>query len=70
MSVFEIDAATGEAVERPMTAEELAQREKDAAEATALAAAEAERQAAAESARRKIAEASGLTPEEMAALGF
>jgi len=70
MSVFEIDAATGEAVERPMTADEAAQRAADDAAAQATATAEAERQAAAESARRKIAEASGLTPEEMAALGF
>ena len=40
------------------------------AAAAADAAAQAERDALAAQARQKIAEASGLTPEEMAALGF
>lgn len=69
-TVIEIDASTGESIERPMTAEEMAQREADAAAEAAAAAAEAERQALVASARQKVAEASGLTPEEMAALGF
>lgn len=68
--VTETDASTGETITRNYTADEAAQRKADEA---ADAAAQAERdakQANAESARRKIAEASGLTPEEMAALGF
>jgi hypothetical protein len=69
--VVEINCETGEEVYRPMTAEELAQREADAA---AYAAMIAEREAAAEaaaaakaSAQAKLA-ALGLTPEEIAAL--
>lgn len=68
--IVEVDASTGEVVERAMTSEEQAQYDADIAAIAAQAAAHAERQAAAESARRKIAEASGLTPEEMTALGF
>lgn len=70
MTITEVDALTGEVTERPATAEEQAQW---AADAEARAAAEVEAAAKAEvaaSARKKIAEASGLTPEEMAALGF
>lgn len=53
-----------------MTPEELAQRKADEkAAADAAKAAEAEA-ALRESAREKIAAASGLTPEEMRALGF
>ena len=69
-TITEICADTGEIVERPMTPEELAQRkadEKAAAEAAKAAEAEA---ALRDSAREKIAAASGLTPEEMRALGF
>ena len=70
IDVVEIDAATGEVTERPFTEDEAAQRASDEqAAADAKAAAEAQAATAAE-ARRKIAEASGLTPEEMAALGF
>lgn len=68
--MVEVDALTGDAVERPFSEEEATQRK---AEQAAVAAEQAEReaqQATAQSARRKIAEASGLTPEEMAALGF
>ena len=67
----EVNCATGEVVERPLTQEEIAQREADAA---AAAAAEAERVAAEEakaaakaSALAKLA-ALGLTGEEAAAL--
>jgi hypothetical protein len=70
-TAIEVNCATGEVVERPLTAEELAQREADAA---AFAVAEAEReaaqaaaQAAKESAQNKLA-ALGLTAEEIAAL--
>lgn len=69
-TVTEINVSSGEVSERPMTPQEQAQREADEAAAQAAAAAEAERQALAASARQKVAEASGLTPEEMAALGF
>ena len=47
IDVIEVDATTGEATERPFTADELAQREADALEAQA----EADAQAAAEAAR-------------------
>lgn len=70
-NAIEVNCTTGEVIERPLTAEELAQREADAA---AFAAAEAEReaaeaaaQAAKESAQSKLA-ALGLTAEEIAAL--
>lgn len=70
-TAIEVNCTTGEVIERPLTAEELAQREADAA---AFAAQEAERQAAEaaalaakESAQAKLA-ALGLTAEEIAAL--
>ena len=70
-TAIEVNCETGEVIERPLTAEELAQREADAA---AYAAQEAERQAAEaaalaakESANAKLA-ALGLTAEEIAAL--
>jgi hypothetical protein len=70
-TAIEVNCTTGEVIERPLTTEELAQREVDAA---AHAAAEAEReaekaatQAAKESAQAKLA-ALGLTAEEIAAL--
>lgn len=68
---IEVNCATGETVERPLTETEIVQREADAA---AAAAAEAERVAADEakaaakaSALAKLA-ALGLTEEEAAAL--
>jgi hypothetical protein len=70
-TAIEINCATGEVVERPLTAEELAQREADAA---AFATEEAEReatQATVEAARASANEklsALGLTAEEIAAL--
>lgn len=67
-----VDCSTGEQTVVPLTAEEIAQREADAA---AYAAAEAERLAAEEaratakaSAEAKLA-ALGLTADEIAALG-
>jgi hypothetical protein len=70
-TAIEVNCTTGEVVERPLTTEELAQREVDAA---AFEAAEAEReaaqaatQAAKESAQSKLT-ALGLTAEEIAAL--
>lgn len=67
-TVLEVDAITGEAVERPFTPAEIAQREADAA---AAAAAEAERVAAEEareaarvSARARLA-AQGWTDAEI-----
>ena len=69
--VTEVDATTGEVVERPMTPEELAQRDVDAAAyAAAQAAAEAEAAAVAaahESAVAKLA-VLGLSEVEVAAL--
>jgi hypothetical protein len=68
---IEVNCATGEVTERPLTAEEIQQRELDAiavataaAEADALAAAEADAKA---SAQAKLATL-GLTAEEIAAL--
>jgi hypothetical protein len=59
--VIEIDAATGEAVERPFTPEELAQREADQqAAAAAQAAAEAAEAQAAQSRAAAIAHAKSL----------
>jgi hypothetical protein len=70
-TAIEVNCATGEVVERPLTAEELAQHEADiagsiAVEAERIAALEAT-QAAKESANAKLA-ALGLTAEEIAAL--
>lgn len=70
-----VDCATGETVVVPLTAEELAQREADAA---AAAVAQAEREAAeAEKAAQKatvlaaLADAAGLSVDEVTAvLGF
>jgi hypothetical protein len=68
---IEVNCATGEVTEAPLTAEEIAQREANAA---AFAVAEAEREAAEQaaadakaSAQAKLA-ALGLTAEEIAAL--
>jgi hypothetical protein len=70
-TAIEVNCTTGEVIERPLTAEELAQREADAA---VHAAQQAEREAteaaalaAKESANAKLA-ALGLTAEEIAAL--
>ena len=68
---IEVNCETGEVTERPLTAEEIAQREAMAAQAEAdRVAREAEAAAIAaakESAQAKLA-ALGLTPEEIAAL--
>lgn len=63
-----VDCATGEVTERPFTAEEIAQREADAA-AFAAAQAEAEAAAAAKAAEREALLAKlGITAEEAALL--
>jgi hypothetical protein len=71
LTAIEVNCATGEVIERPLTQEEIAQREADATawaakqvEEEAKAAAEAEAKA---SAQAKLA-ALGLTAEEIAAL--
>ena len=70
-TAIEVNCATGEVTERPLTAEEITQREADAAAyATAKAAEEAAAAAAATakaSAEAKLA-ALGLTADEIAAL--
>lgn len=72
MDVIEIDAATGEVVERDFTPEEIAQREADqaAAEAAAAAAAaaQAQRDQDALSGVQKLRDL-GLTDDEIRALG-
>lgn len=62
-----INAATGETIERPLTADELAQRELFIAESEALQAEAEAKVAARESALAKLA-ALGLTADEVAAL--
>ena len=68
---IEVNCATGEVTERPLTAEEIAQREADVATYAAQKAeqdAEAQAKATAKaSARAKLA-ALGLTEDEIAAL--
>ena len=72
LTAIEVNCETGEETIRPLTAEEIAQREVDAA---AYAAAEAERTAAAEalaalkaSAKSKLVAGTPLTEEEAATL--
>jgi DNA-binding NarL/FixJ family response regulator len=62
-----VDAATGESYERPLTAEEIADREVMALEAEARKAEEEAKVAARQSALAKLA-ALGLSEEEIAAL--
>ena len=68
---IEVNCETGEVIERPLTAEEIAQREADiaafAAEQAARKAAEAAAAEAKASAQAKLA-ALGLTADEIAAL--
>jgi len=70
-TAIEVNCATGEVTERPLTAEEIAQRDADAAAYEAQKAqeeAEAQAKATAKaSARAKLA-ALGLTEDEIAAL--
>ena len=67
LTALEIDALTGETIERELSTEELAQRASDLEESQAVQA-EAEAKAAArESALAKLADL-GLTAEEIAAL--
>jgi len=62
-----VDAATGEVTERPLTAEEIAEREAMQAEAEARQAEADAKVAARESALAKL-KALGLSDEEIAAL--
>jgi hypothetical protein len=71
-TAIEVNCETGEVTERPLTADEIAQREADAA---AFAAEQAEREAAAEalaalkaSAKAKLVAGTPLTEEEAATL--
>jgi len=70
-TAIEVNCATGEVTERPLTAEEIAQREADAATFAAQKAeeeaAKAAEEAAKASAQAKLA-ALGLTAEEISAL--
>jgi hypothetical protein len=72
--VVEIDAITGERIERDFTAAEKKQRDKDAAAAAAAAQAAADEAAAKEAAKASALaklEALGLTADEAAAIaGF
>lgn len=66
-TILIIDVATGQEIIRELTADELAQRELDAAEAATVQAAIEAKAAARQSALAKLAEL-GLTEEEIAAL--
>jgi hypothetical protein len=74
VDVLEIDAATGERIERDFTAAEKKQREKDAAVAQVAAQAAADKAAAREAAKASALaklEALGLTADEAQAIaGF
>jgi len=65
--IKEVNATTGEEIEREMNAKELAQYEADLEAQEAYQAAQAEQQALKDSANSKLA-ALGLTPEEIAAI--
>jgi membrane protein involved in colicin uptake len=71
LTAIEVNCETGEVIERPLTAEEIAQREADAAAYAVRKAEEDAAKAAAEaakaSAEAKLA-ALGLTADEIAAL--
>ena len=67
LTATEFNGETGETIIRPLTAEEIAQRENDATEIAAQQAAIAAKAAARQSALAKLAEL-GLTEEEIAAL--
>jgi hypothetical protein len=70
-TVIEVNCATGEQIERPMTAEEITQRETDAAAFAARQAieqAEAEAKADAKLTAQAKLQALGLSGEEVAAL--
>jgi len=71
LTAIEVNCATGEVTERPLTAEEISQREADAQASAARKAEEDAALAAAEtakaSAQAKLA-ALGLTAEEISAL--
>ena len=67
LTAFEINGETGETIIRPLTAEEIAQREIDAAEYVARQIELEAKAAARQSALAKLAEL-GLTEEEIAAL--
>jgi hypothetical protein len=69
--VLEINVQTGERIERDFTADELAQRNKDQADAAAAAQAAADKTAAREAAKASALaklEALGLTADEAAAI--
>jgi DNA-binding NarL/FixJ family response regulator len=67
LTLLEFNAATGETIERPLTADELAEREVMQAEYEARQAEAEARATARESALAKLA-ALGLTADEVAAL--
>ena len=72
--VIEVNCETGEVVERPLTAQEIADREAQAAEAEAQRLAQeqaaAEREALKASARAKLISGQPLTEEEASVLVF
>jgi hypothetical protein len=64
-----VNAETGEEIEREMNAQELAQYEKDKAEAETAATKQAEAETAKTAAQAKLA-ALGLTVDDLKALGL
>ena len=69
MKISITDGLTGETIERPMNADELAQWELDKAESEAKKQAEAEKATAKAAAETKLA-ALGLTADDLRALGL
>jgi len=69
MKIYEHNTQTGEAVERDMTPAEVAQFNKDKAEAETKAKAETQAQAARDAAKAKLT-ALGLSLDDLAALGL
>ena len=69
LTVKDYNDKTKQVIERDMTAEELAQYEKDKADAANAAAKQAQAKAAKEAAQAKLA-ALGLTTDDLKALGL
>jgi hypothetical protein len=69
LTAVEVDAATGQSVERPFTPDEIAQREADQQAAQAAADEATAKVAARDAALAKLA-ALGLTVDDLSALGF
>lgn len=68
LTALEINCETGERIERPLTAEEIAQREADAAAYAEQKAAEEAEAAAKQAEKERIAGSLGITLDELKTL--